>query len=110
MSKYTPDYFEVVKIYRIDKVEYKVFGTWSGSYLNGDSWRLSTKIVKVKKVGQCYQFFGASGSCYEVHKDTKGTTAYTAGVLKEIIEKANLSTDIKGELLENNMDWTQLEF
>lgn len=110
MSKYTPDYFSIIKIVEKEDTYYKVFGTWSGSYLEGDHWRVSTRIVDVKLVGQCYQFFGASGSCYEVHKDTYGANAYTSQVMRGMVEKSNLSQRYTAEIMDSSTDWTQLEF
>ena len=60
---------------------YKVFATWSGGYLDGDSWRLNSGIEKVEGDGDYLLFHGYSGSIYKCHKDRYGTTGYGAHVI-----------------------------
>jgi hypothetical protein len=55
---------------------YKVFATWSGGYLDGDSWRLNSGIESVEEDGDYLLFHGHSGSIYKCHKDSYGTTAF----------------------------------
>jgi hypothetical protein len=86
---YTPDKYVIVKVTGVeDKPFYKVFGTWVGGYLTGDSWRLNSGVEAVEEDGEDLLFIGSSGSVYRVHKDSVGTTAYTAGVLSSMTEEA----------------------
>jgi hypothetical protein len=50
----------------------KVFATWAGGYLTGDSWRLNSGIEETKETADYVEFIGASGSSYKCHKDSYG--------------------------------------
>ena len=81
---------------------YKVFGTWTGGYLDGDRWKLNSGISKVEQDENFYYFIGFSGSCYECHKKGYGTaTSWGLSVLNKIIEQGNGQI----ELMENVEDW-----
>ena len=81
---------------------YKVFGTWTGGYLDGDRWKLNSGISKVEQVENFYYFIGFSGSCYKCHKKGYGTaTSWGLSVLNKIIEQGNGQV----ELMENVEDW-----
>ena len=68
--------------------EYKVFATWAGGYLDGDSWRLNSGIKSVELEDDYYYFYGYSGSCYMCHKDSYGVaTSFGQTVLEDILEK-----------------------
>ena len=75
MSQYNPDKWLLIKFGGTDP-HYRVFGSWSGSYLDGDSWRMNRGITRVEEDGDYYKFFGSSGSCYRCHKEMYGATAY----------------------------------
>ena len=67
--------------------EYFVFGSWSGGYLDGDSWRRNSGITKVETDGDDYLFYGYSGSVYRCSKHSEGRiSGYNAGVLNRICE------------------------
>lgn len=111
MNNYKPDYFTVVEFKTVDKpTTYKVFATWIGGFTRGDSWRLSTEVARVEAKGQLLYFYGRSGSCYEVHKDTWGTTIWSGAILDGIVEKFNLSGVTTAEVLDRNTDWLSLEY
>jgi hypothetical protein len=81
---------------------YKVFGTWTGGYLDGDRWKLNSGISKVEQDENFYYFIGFSGSCYKCHKKGYGTaTSWGLSVLNKIIEQGNGQI----ELMENVEDW-----
>lgn len=45
MSEYTPNKWEIVRLQDGDKEPvFKVLGGWSGGYLDGDSWRMSSGL------------------------------------------------------------------
>lgn len=58
---YFPEGWEIVLF---GKKDYRVFGTWRGGYLDGDSWRLNSGIVEIQEEEDKYLIFGSSGSCY----------------------------------------------
>jgi len=92
-------------ILKLPKDCYKVFGTWGGGYLDGDSWRLNSGINKVEQDDNFYYFIGFSGSCYKCHKKGYGTaTSYGLSVLNKIIERGNGQV----QLMEDVNDWSNV--
>jgi hypothetical protein len=87
MSKYQPDWWVLLKITREDETFYKVLGSWSGSYLYGNSWRLNSGVVSVVNDKDYYDFVSHSGSIYSCHKDFEGLTITTNGVYNQLKEK-----------------------
>jgi hypothetical protein len=71
---YEPEEWLIVKISSKDP-HYRVFGSWRGGYVNGDSWRMNSGIKSVEKDGDYFIFHGASGSRYRCHKDTYGVNS-----------------------------------
>ena len=106
MNEYAPDAWQVIQIKGPNETIYKLFSTWYGGYLSGDSWRLNSGIVSMKKVGKVYEVTGASGSVYTVpdHESTYRTTAYTGSVLANFIEKSEYEIKV----LPFNTDWENL--
>lgn len=88
MSDYRPDKWVVVKIIGKDTPPiHKVFASWYGGYLDGDSWKLNSGITKVTEEENMYYFDGSSGSVYECHKGCYGTNLYGQGILNNLISK-----------------------
>lgn len=104
--EYIPDKWVVVKITTNDETLYKVFGSWIGGYLSGDSWRMNSGIESVSLDEDIIIFHGFSGSEYLCHKNSYGMTAYSSGVLLDAIEKSGLNISI----LDKNTDWFSLEY
>ena len=69
MSNYTPDNWVVIKMDG-DKPHYRVLAGWSGGYLDGNSWKMNSGIVRVETDDDYYYFYGLSGSCYSCHKES----------------------------------------
>lgn len=82
---YNPDKWIILKIKGSSKVIYKVLAGWSGSYLDGQSWKINSGIVKVSQEGDFYLFEGHSGSVYKCHKNSYGTNTISGGVLSGIL-------------------------
>lgn len=75
--KNNPDKWAVLKIGNT----YKVFAMWSGGYLDGDSWKLSSGITKVEDSEEWWDFYNVSGSVYRCRKTGYGCNVYGAAVL-----------------------------
>lgn len=93
MNLYVPDYWQVVRITSTEgKVLYKVFATWVGGYVEGDSWKLNSGIEKVVKEDDKIFFTGYSGSVYrcQLYDNCYKTTMYTQSALDSMIKKADL--------------------
>ena len=89
MSEYHPDKWLMIKLTDKDnKSHYRVFACWYGGYLGSDSWQLNSGVTRVTKEGYVYSFHGTSGSVYQCHEDTYGTSGYGQGVLMNLIEKS----------------------
>lgn len=90
---YKPNYWMILKITSIDGIVlHKVFATWVGGYVEGDSWRMNSGIVEVKINDKIISFVGDSGSVYECLLDEGSYRAsmYTQSVLDSMIKKADL--------------------
>lgn len=80
---------------------YKVFGTWSGGYLSGDSWRLNSGIKKITRNSDLITFHGYSGSKYVCHMSMYGIAgASNHAVLKSIVltQGAEVLSELDAEL------------
>jgi len=102
---YNPDKWVLLKI-NGDKPFYKVFATWYGGYTQGDYWRFNSGITSVKVGGNYYEFYGETGSCYQVNRDSYGLSGYTSGVLNNFIERADGAI----ELLDKPADLINFEW
>lgn len=86
MNNYHPNRWIIVQI-KGDDPHYRVFGSWSGGYLDGDSWRMNSGITEVHETDTTYNFMGSSGSTYFCNKESYGLTLYSAGVLAQYEKK-----------------------
>lgn len=96
-ADYYPDRWMIVKIiehHAYDKTHYRVFGTWGGSYLGGQSWKMNSGIVSVEEDNTHFYFNGASGSVYACHKKAYGAFSYGLSVLHNMAEQARGKIEI----------------
>jgi len=91
---YIPDKWMLVHIGG-DDPHYRVFGSWYGGYLHGDSWRMNSGITRCDEEGDYYVFHGSSGSQYRCHKKCYGTTAYGASILEGYKKEAKEFTALQ---------------
>ena len=88
---YSPDGWSIFHINSNGDHTYKIFGSWSGGYLDGDSWRLSSGTDDLsfgfddeKKLIVAPQ---ASGSTYLVSPfGYRRHNAYATGVIQNLIK------------------------
>ena len=72
--------------------DYYVFASWSGGYLDGDSWKRNSGITKIEEDGEYYLFHGYSGSVYRCAKSGEGRiSAYNISVLNDLCKKMRAS-------------------
>lgn len=110
MNKYQPDKFVILKITNSKgQTHYRVFGTWYGSYLEGEEWRLNSGIDWVETRGPLLLFHGSSGSIYEVHKDQYGVSSWSNSIVTKWVKDYEAGVGPKLEVLDNQ-DWTQFNF
>ncbi len=89
-----------------DDPHYRLFMTFGGSFVYGDSWRMNSGIVRVEKDGENLVFHGSSGSQYSVHPDGYGISAYGAGILQ------GYNDQIEGVMtvLPEETDWLTMDW
>jgi hypothetical protein len=89
----TPDTWVIVEIQDSIHPGYpprqKILSGWSGSYLYGDSWRMSSHIKEINiKVNQdFYTVKTESGSTYTLFKSRQGLRMSNSGIYNELKEK-----------------------
>ena len=68
---------------------YKIFSSWRGGYLDGDSWRLRSGSINLPTLSECGNYWvweQESGSCYHLSINGEdGYSHFTAQVLANII-------------------------
>lgn len=79
---HTPDRWVVVEITppAPDTPYRKLFAGWMGGYTYGDSWRLSSNILRVETFDDRYEFHSKTGSIYKCGKSLQGMSGYMANV------------------------------
>jgi ribosomal protein L21E len=87
MSDYNPDNWIILKMSMNNDITYKILAGWSGSYLNGDSWKLNSGITKIEQDNEYFYFHGYSGSVYRCHKKSEIVRMNIAGVLNNYLEQ-----------------------
>lgn len=67
----------------------KILSGWSGSYLYGDSWRLSSPIkeMNIDVDSDKIIVYTDSGSCYNLYKDNQGLRMSNGGIYNELKER-----------------------
>ena len=88
---------------------YRIFASWYGGYLSGDSWRMNSGVVKASLIDDLYSFEGSSGSIYLCRKNNYGAGGYAWGVLNDMIDKAT-EINVKVEIMPEDTDWLSLDY
>ena len=108
---YQPDGWVVVKVVNPKQTFYRVFGSWRGGYLHGDSWRMNSGITKCYKENDCYCFEGASGSVYRCHKESYDRLgAYNSSVLGSYMRQGEEKNLYIMTIMPEDTDWTNIEY
>lgn len=98
MTEYTPDSWVIVKIESEKQgTIYKVLAGWSGSYLYGDSWKLSSGIVTFVDTGSYYESLQDSGSVYMLYKNNEGMSLILAQTLSSFelqLQEVNATIEV----------------
>tara|TARA_Y100001963_G_scaffold160161_1_gene268471 strand:- start:2777 stop:3115 length:339 start_codon:yes stop_codon:yes gene_type:complete len=111
--KYYPDNWVLVKLITPKETLYKVLGGWSGSYLEGTSWRLNSGIKEMvfNPEENVYEAYGYSDSVYILHPVSEGHRMATAGIVESLQKQAEIREGITVEeiTLEQYLKETQNE-
>lgn len=85
----TPDSWVIVEIVHGAETFQKILAGWSGGYLDGDSWRMSSPI-KEMHIDVDLDYITAvthSGSKYTLRKSSQGLRMSTSGVWGQLKER-----------------------
>ena len=85
----TPDSWVIIEVNYEGEQFQKILSGWSGGYLDGDAWRMSSRIKEMNiKVNQ--DFFTVtteSGSKYKLFKSRQELRMSNAGIYNQLKEK-----------------------
>ena len=86
---YYPDAYRFIEIKQPDEgILIKLFSSWRGGYLHGDSWRINSGCLRIEEDGDEAFIHGYSGSIYYIKKDSPGNlTSFTSSVLDDLLDK-----------------------
>ena len=92
----TPDSWVIIEVNHEGEQFQKILSGWSGSYLYGDSWRMSSHIKEINiKVNQDYFTVDTkSGSKYNLFKSRQGLRMSNAGIYNELKEQYGDAVEI----------------
>ena len=85
----TPDSWAIIEVNHEGEQFQKILSGWSGGYLDGDAWRISSRIKRIK-ISLDKDFFTVdteSGSFYTLFKSRQGLRMSNAGIYNELKEK-----------------------
>jgi len=96
-SIYTPDNWQLVHVIPKDtnhKSYYRILAGWSGSYMYGSSWKLSSGCEQVFDLGDSWKVPQSSGSVYVLRKTSEYSSMATAGVLENIVQSSHAELNV----------------
>ena len=85
----TPDSWVIIEVNHEGEQFQKILSGWSGGYLDGDAWRMSSRVKEIGiKVNQDYFTVDTeSGSRYTLFKSRQGLRMSNAGIYNQLKEK-----------------------
>jgi hypothetical protein len=88
---YTPDVWVVLELNapQLEKPIQKVFAGWYGGFAGSNSWQLNSGIKTVRKVDECLEFDGYSGSVYRCHPNNYHMSSLMQGVLANWLKQSD---------------------
>ena len=92
----TPDSWVIIEVNHEGKQFQKILSGWSGGYLDGDSWRMSSRIKEMNiNIDQDYITVETdSGSVYNLRKEYQGLRMSNAGIYNQLKERFGDSVEI----------------
>ena len=85
----TPSSWIIIEVNHEGEQFQKILSGWSGGYLDGDAWRMSSPIKEMNiNIDQDYITVKTdSGSVYNLRKEYQGLRMSNAGIWNELKEK-----------------------
>ena len=92
----TPDSWVIIEVNHEGKQFQKILSGWSGGYLDGDAWRMSSRIKEMNiNIDQDYITVETdSGSVYNLRKEYQGLRMSNAGIYNQLKERFGDSVEI----------------
>jgi hypothetical protein len=92
----TPDSWAIVEVNYEGEQFQKIISGWSGGYLDGNSWRLSSSIREINiDINKDYiTVETTSGSVYNLYKSYQGLRMSNAGIWNELKERFGDAVEI----------------
>ena len=92
----TPDSWVIIEVNHEGKQFQKILSGWSGGYLDGDAWRMSSPIKEINiKVNHDYFTVDTeTGSRYNLFKSRQGLRMSNAGIYNQLKEKFGEAVEI----------------
>ena len=94
---YQPDNWILLHVLEGDF--YKVLGGWSGGFLHGDSWRLSSGITGLSADEDSYHFYNETGSTYICKRHTEKLSMamlpYKTLIESNLVERVSVDTMVE---------------
>lgn len=87
---YTPDNWQLVHVIPKDtncNSYYRILAGWSGSFMYGNSWKLSSGCEQVLDQGDSWRVPQSSGSVYILRKNSERYSTSTYGVLEDLMQE-----------------------
>ena len=83
-----PNFWVIVLFKHKEEEFYRIFSSWSGSYLTGSSWRFNSGIKTISENEDHYIINGdVSNTTYACHKSGYGIHFHSQNILKNMEEK-----------------------
>ena len=85
----TPDSWVIIEVNHEGEQFQKILSGWSGGYLDGDAWRLSSRIKRMRiNIDEDYFTVDTeSGSFYTLYKNRQGLRMSNSGIWNELKER-----------------------
>ena len=92
----TPDSWVIIEVNHEGEQFQKILSGWSGGYLDGDAWRMSSKIKEIE-INVDLDYFTVnteSGSQYNLLKSTQGLRMSNASIYNRLKDQHGESLKI----------------
>lgn len=85
----TPDSWIIIEVNHKGEQFQKIIAGWSGGYLYGNSWRMSSPIkeMNIDIDSDKIVVYTETGSCYNLYKPYQGLRMSNAGIYNQLKEK-----------------------
>ena len=85
----TPNSWVIIEVNHEGEQFQKILSGWSGGYLDGDAWRMSSRIKEIQMdIEDDYiTIYTESGSTYNLFRKSQGLRMSNAGIYNQLKEK-----------------------